>query len=257
MRLFDSHCHFETNDSTALAAQLTRAREAGVEKLLAVGGSASLSRNAAQAAAVARALGEAAPSVVCAFGIDRDQTDASTEDRTLASAPPAAPAPVAVGEIGLDYHYSPETRDAQRALFAAQLEDARRRDLPVVIHTREAAADTRELLTEIPSRGIIHCFTGEIAEARAHLDLGFFVSISGIVTFRSADNVRETARYIPADRLLIETDAPYLAPVPLRGKPNEPSFIAHTCTFLANLRGQSPEQLAEQTFANAARALGL
>lgn len=272
MRLFDSHCHFETDDETQLAALLTRAKTAGVEALLAVGGSAALSRNAARAAAVARTLGAAAPAVVCAFGIDRDQTNASAEDRALAAAPLDAPTPVAIGEIGLDYHYTPETRDAQLALVATQLDDARRRNLPVVIHTREAATDTRALLTEIPSRGIIHCFTGSPDEARAYLDLGFYISISGIVTFRSAENVRQTARFVPDDRLLIETDAPYLAPVPLRGQPNEPAFICHTCTFLANLRGLSPtnleglspnsgglspESLADLTFANAKRALGL
>ena len=141
------------------------------------------------------------------------------------------------------------------ALFATQLEEARRDDLPVVIHTREAANDTIGLLREIPSRGIIHCFTGEPDEARAYLDLGFYVSFSGIVTFKAADNVRASARIVPDDRLLLETDAPFLAPVPMRGKVNEPAFVRHTCEFLANFRGVSPNFLSELTFANAESVL--
>ena len=168
----------------------------------------------------------------------------------------ASPSPSAIGEIGLDYHYSPETREAQMKLFAAQLDEARARDLPVVIHTREAAADTIALLKEIPSRGIIHCFTGDPEEAKAYLDLGLFVSFSGIVTFKMAENVRASALVVPDDRILIETDAPFLAPVPLRGNPNEPAFVKYTCAFLAKLRGADPEAFAELTFANAEKVLG-
>ena len=168
----------------------------------------------------------------------------------------SSPPPAAVGEIGLDYHYSPETREAQLRLFGEQLEEARRRDLPVVIHTREADDDTLALLGEIPSRGIIHCYTGTPDAAKRFLDLGFFISISGIVTFRAADNVRESALVVPDDRILIETDSPFLAPVPFRGRPNEPAFIVRTCEFLAGLRGLSAEAFAELTFSNAERALG-
>ena len=167
----------------------------------------------------------------------------------------ASPSPAAIGEIGLDYHYSPETRAAQMKLFAAQLDEARARDLPVVIHTREAAADTIALLKEIPSRGIVHCFTGAPEEAKAYLDLGLYVSFSGIVTFKMAENVRASALVVPDDRILIETDAPFLAPVPLRGNPNEPAFVKHTCEFLAKLRRADPESFAELTFANAERVL--
>ena len=261
MRLFDTHCHFETQDRDEIAAILSRARAAGVEKLVAVGGSDSLNR----AAEVAARFNEQRtvnseqrtdvevkfPSVLTAIGYDREQVapphncSLFTVHCSLISA---------IGEIGLDYHYSPETRKAQLALFAAQLEEARKRDLPVVIHTREAADDTIGLLKDIPSRGVIHCFTGDPREARAYLDLGFFVSISGIVTFKAAENVRTTAKYVPDDRILIETDAPFLAPVPMRGHPNEPAFIRHTCEFLANLRGLSPEAFAELTFANGERA---
>ena len=131
------------------------------------------------------------------------------------------------------------------------------RGLPVVVHTREADDDTLGLLREIPSKGIIHCFTGSRPFCGRLLDLGFFVSIAGIVTFKAAENVRDVARYIPGDRLLIETDAPYLAPVPRRGQPNEPAFLVHTARFLADLRQTPVEALAAQTAANAAAVLGV
>lgn len=242
MRLFDTHCHFERADETEIAAILARAKAAGVEKLLVVGGSDALN----EAALVAAKLG-----AYCALGWDRDQID------QLNYPTPYSHSPTAVGEIGLDYHYSRETRTAQLKLFAAELERARASDLPVVIHTREAEDDTVGLLKEIPSRGIIHCFTGTRKEAKKYLDLGFYVSISGIVTFKAADNVRETALYIPDYRILIETDSPFLAPVPMRGKANEPAFIRYTCEALANLRNIGAELFAELTFKNAERVLGL
>ena len=250
MRLFDTHCHFERADPTEIMAILERAKAAGVEKLMAVGGSPSLNEAAALAAEVA-AEAFVAPQVVCALGLDRDQVGLI---RTKHQAPGTQ---VALGEIGLDYHYSPETREAQLALFAQQLEEARRRDLPVVIHTREADDDTVALLKEIPSRGIIHCYTGTVDFARQFLDLGFFVSISGIVTFKPAENVRDVARFLPDDRFLIETDSPFLAPVPMRGNPNEPAFIRHTCAFIADLRGVSADDFAELTFENAERILAV
>ena len=251
MRLFDTHCHFETRDSAEIAAILSRAKAAGVEALMAVGGSPALNDAALVAVETARKEGEPMPRVLAAVGLDRDQ--ALQPDLPQA---PSACALSAWGEIGLDYHYSPETRSAQAKLFAAQLEEARRRGLPVVVHTREAAEDTVAILREIPSRGIIHCFTGDPLEAKSYLDLGFYISISGIVTFKAADNVRETALYVPDDRILIETDSPFLAPVPLRGKANEPAFVKHTCEFLAALRGMAAGNFAELTFANAERALG-
>jgi len=250
MRLYDTHCHFESDDPSSIVDLLSRARAAGVEKVMAVGGSVALNVAALAACEAAGRLSpEFAPTVRLALGYDREQIEA---DR-----PPVSDSPLAAwGEIGLDYHYSPETRTAQLALFAEQLDEARRRNLPVVIHTRDADDDTLCVLREIPSRGIIHCYTGTPAFARPLLDLGFFISISGIVTFRAADNVRESARYVPDDRLLIETDSPFLAPVPMRGKPNEPAFLAHTCAFLADLRGVTSERLADLTFANAETLLG-
>lgn len=245
MELFDTHAHFEGSPEET-AAVLARAAAAGVTRLMAVGGSEELNRGVAIAASAAKGT---VPVVYRAIGWDRDQVgkDLPELDYTGVSA---------VGEIGLDYFYSAETRQAQLALMGRQLELARSRDLPVVIHTREADDDTLGLLRDIPSKGIVHCFTGDPKFCGKLLDLGFYISISGIVTFRAADNVRESARYVPDDRLLIETDSPFLAPVPKRGNPNEPAFVAHTAAFLAALRGQTPEALAAQTTANAMAVLG-
>ena len=264
MRLYDTHCHFERADPTEIAAVFARAKAAGVEKLMAVGGSPALNESAALAVEVA-AEALVAPRVSCAVGLDREQINKHRDtekqrndvDNALCFCASALENSLAAwGEIGLDYHYSPETREAQLKLFGEQLEEARRRNLPVVIHTREADDDTLALLREIPSRGIIHCYTGTPEYAKRFLDLGFYISISGIVTFKPADNVRASALVVPDDRILIETDSPFLAPVPLRGTPNEPAFIVHTCEFLAKLRGKSADDFAELTFANAERILG-
>ena len=258
MRLYDTHCHFETASPVEIAAILSRARAAGVEAVMAVGGSPALNAAAELAAEVA-ASGEGMPKVCFATGFDRDQVRDSClvsrgslggadESRTTKHEPRA------IGEIGLDYHYSPETREAQRELFGAQLEEAAKRSLPVIIHTREADDDTLALLREVPSRGVIHCYTGTPEAAKAFLDLGFYISFSGIVTFRLADNVRAAAAVVPDDRILIETDSPFLAPVPLRGKVNEPAFVRHTCEYLAARRGMAADNFAALTFANAERA---
>ena len=248
MRLYDTHCHFETASPVEIAAILSRARAAGVEAVMAVGGSPALNAAAELAAEVA-ASGECMPAVIFATGLDRDQVNVSLCLCVHPEHPPRA-----IGEIGLDYHYSPETREAQRELFGAQLEEAAKRSLPVIIHNREADDDTLALLREVPSRGVIHCYTGTPEAAKAFLDLGFYISFSGIVTFRLADNVRAAAAVVPDDRILIETDSPFLAPVPLRGKVNEPAFVRHTCEFLAARRGMAADDFAALTFANAERA---
>ena len=248
MRLYDTHCHFETASPVEIAAILSRARAAGVEAVMAVGGSPALNAAAELAAEVA-ASGEGMPKVCFATSFDRDQVNVSLCLCVNSEHPPRA-----VGEIGLDYHYSPETREAQRKLFGSQLEEAAKRGLPVIIHTREADDDTLALLREVPSRGVIHCYTGTPEAAKAFLDLGFYISFSGIVTFRLADNVRAAAAVVPDDRILIETDSPFLAPVPLRGKVNEPAFVRHTCEYLAARRGMAADDFAALTFANAERA---
>lgn len=243
IELFDTHAHFEGSQAETLAA-LERAREAGVTRILAVGGSESLDAGALLAAKLGGGV-----NVNVALGRDRDQY-------AQAWAPPAAEA-VAVGEIGLDYHYDPEHRKEQRELVSLQLEYASQVGKPVVIHTRDADDDTLGILREIPSKGVIHCFTGTPRFCRELLDLGFMISISGIVTFRAADNVRESALVVPDDRILIETDSPFLAPVPMRGKANEPSFIVHTAKFLAALRKTDFADFAALTFSNALELFGL
>ncbi len=240
MRFFDTHCHFARG---AIRPVLERAKAAGVAKILAVGGSPELNDAALEAARTASGAPDL-PDVLVACGYDRDQ--AGLDRPALGDLPLAA-----WGEIGLDYHYSPETRAAQLALFEGQLEEARRRGLPVSIHTREADDDTLAVLRQAGVGGVIHCFTGDPGFCRRLLDLGFFISFSGIVTFRAADNVRESALVVPDDRLLVETDSPFLAPVPMRGGANEPAYVVHTARFLARLRGRDEESFAELVFANA------
>lgn len=242
--LFDTHAHFEgTADETA--AVLLRAVSEGVTRIMAVGGSEALNRGVEMAAN----CGVEGVKVWRCLGWDRDQAGRDLPQIDYGGV-------AAVGEIGLDYHYSLETRKAQLDLFAGQLEIANGLGLPVVIHTREADDDTLGVLREIPSKGIIHCFTGGPKFCRDLLDLGFMISISGIVTFRAADNVRESAIIVPDDRILVETDSPFLAPVPLRGKANEPAFVVHTAKFLADLRKTPFEAFAALTTQNAIKTLG-
>ena len=238
--LFDTHAHF-TGNAEEIRAQLVRAKAAGVQEILAVGGDTELNKTARLAAAL---QGTDLPRVYWAAGHDMSSVGVVREPIDYAGV-------TAVGELGLDYSHGETDRPLQRELLSGQLEAARQKNLPVIIHTREADDDTLGILREIPSRGVIHCFTGSPAFCRALLDLGFYISISGIVTFKKADNVRESALVVPDDRLLIETDSPFLAPVPLRGKPNEPAFLVETARFLANLRGISCEKLADMTTANA------
>jgi len=254
MEIFDTHAHF-TEDREKTAAVLDRAFAAGVSRIMAVGGSAELNRAALLAAETAGDGGR----VRVALGLDRDQaapTGAGNRQYDLSPIEDNLSRISAIGEIGLDFHYSPENARAQCDLFAAQLELARKLDRPVVIHTRDADDATLGILDETDFHdGVIHCFTGSIPFERKLLDRGFMISISGIVTFRAAENVREAARYAPDDRLLVETDSPFLAPVPERGRENEPAFIVHTVRFLANERKTSPEALAILTAANAERIL--
>jgi len=160
---------------------------------------------------------------------------------------------IAIGETGLDFYYSADNKSQQMDNFITHLEVAKTVQLPVVVHTREAKKETIELLTTYADResvGVLHCFTEELAMAKQALDLGFYISFSGIVTFKNADTLREVAKYVPHDRLLIETDAPYLTPVPFRGKPNEPKFVVETGNFIADLRGMEATALAEMTTDN-------
>ncbi len=188
-----------------------------------------------------------------------DAAFATAQDWDGLAALCARPEVVAVGECGLDFHYDRSPRPAQREQFVRQLALASALGKPVVVHTREADRETAELLRAHlgPAGGVVHCFTSDWAAARAYLDLGLFISLSGVITFKSAEATREAAAKAPLDRLLVETDAPFLAPVPLRGKRNEPALVVHTARKLAELRGLAFEELARATSSNARRALRL
>jgi TatD DNase family protein len=263
MPLFDTHAHFDTFDADGTtAAVLSRAAAAGVERLCAVGSSAASN-------ALCVRLAESDPArILAAVGYDREQLDPAARDlpalRTLA----ARPCVRAIGEIGLDYHYSPDTARPQRALFESMLALALDLALPVVVHSREADADTLAMLRDYsdawrasvsPTRspGVLHCFTGGPAFADGVLERGLMVSFSGILTFRNAAPLRDIASRIPADRLLVETDCPYLAPIPHRGETNEPAYVALVADTLAALRATTPSAIASLTFSNATRFFSL
>ena len=250
MELYDTHAHF--GDADDVEAIYARAAAAGVTRILAVGGGEALNRNALRTAGRV------------ALGWDRDQLDRVAEQMVVLPGLLDAHRDrvAAIGEIGLDCHYEPQALRAQCALFAAQLALADEKGLPVVIHTREADDATRGVLDEVPwrhgdrLRGVIHSYTGGPKFAGQMLDRGFMVSFSGIATFKSAEEVRESARYVPDDRILVETDSPYLAPVPLRGRPCEPAFVVHTAARLAQARGMDLEVFAARTTANALQLFG-
>lgn len=248
--LVDSHCHLDRLDLSihggSLDAALDAARARGVGHFLCIG----VSADNAQAV---RDLADRYEDVDCSVGIhplDVAPEGAPTLPWLLSELD--HPRVVAIGETGLDYHYEPESAEVQKASFRLHLEAAAITGKPVIVHTRAAQADTLELLREaaLPQGGVLHCFTEDWAMAKAALDLGFYISLSGIVTFRNAEALREVARQVPADRLLVETDSPYLAPIPYRGKPNLPQYVYEVAAFLADLRGEPYEQFAAQTTAN-------
>jgi TatD DNase family protein len=255
--LVDSHCHLDRLDLTAhqgsLDFALAAARQRGVGHFLCIGVSAG------NAAAV-KALAERYEDVDCSVGVhplDLEPGAAPALDWLMGEL--AHPHVVAIGETGLDYHYEPEAAELQRQSFRLHLEAARICGKPVIVHTRAARSDTLDLLREaaLAQAGVLHCFTEDWDMAKAALDLGFYISLSGIVTFRNADALREVARRVPADRLLVETDSPYLAPVPHRGKPNLPEYVRDVAEYLAALRGVEFDTLAEQTTANFKRLFPL
>ncbi|MDP9053342.1 MAG: TatD family hydrolase [Acidobacteriota bacterium] len=246
--LVDSHCHLDDKRfADDLDAVLDRATEAGVTRILTIGtgdGPPELDR--------AVRLAERYPQVSASIGVhphDALKVTAQTYDDLRALA--AHPKVIAFGEIGLDYHYDFSPREVQREVFVEQLKLARSLELPIAIHTREAWGDTMSLLREHwNGPAIVHCFTGDSAQARQALAMGFHLSYGGVLTFKTAEHVRESARITPDDRLLIETDAPYLAPIPYRGKRNEPSMMVETLRKLAEVRGSTPEAIAALTAAN-------
>jgi TatD DNase family protein len=245
----DSHCHLNYKGIVeAQDAVLDRARAAGVSRML------NISTRQSEWDEVI-GLAERESDVWASVGIHPHEADAHPDVQTATLVERARhPRVVGIGESGLDFYYDHSDRQRQRESFRAHVAAARESGLPIIVHTREAEADTHAILAEEMGKGaysgVIHCFTASRDFAEKALDLGLYISLSGIVTFRNARDLQESARMIPADRLLIETDAPFLAPVPHRGKPCEPAFVADTARFLAGLRGETVEALAERTSAN-------
>ena len=256
--LFDTHCHL---DDPRLMGELddvlARARDAGVKRIVTIGCAndvASLS----SAMDVARRHPSWINPTVGVHPHDAKHLDAPLADAIQALGQEEAV--VAIGETGLDYHYDHSPRDVQQEAFRTQIAIAKMLKKPLIVHTRSAPSDTLRILKEEAASdvgGIIHCFSEDAAFAATALDMGFVASFSGIVTFKAAESVREAARRQPADALLIETDAPYLAPQPKRGKRNEPAYVRHTAAMVAELRGEDPEALALQTYQNAIRVFGI
>ena len=251
--LIDSHCHLDDKQfDPDRDAVIQRALEAGVERMMAIG-----TGDGPPDLEAALRLARRHDFIYATVGVHpHDAAKATPETFAALEALAADTKVLAIGEIGLDYHYDFSPRNVQREVFVEQLKLAGRAGKPIVIHTREAWDDTLLVLREHWSGGgIIHCFSGGPGEARQALDLGFYLSFGGVLTFPKADALREAARLAPEDRLLIETDAPYLAPVPQRGKRNEPAFMLETARRLAEVRGVAPERIAEVTTENFARLM--
>jgi TatD DNase family protein len=253
--LIDSHCHLDYAPmSEDLDGTLARARAAGVVQCVHIG-------CGPETMAPAVELARAHPQVFASVGIHpHEARHLDAELLAQIEALAGADEVVAIGETGLDYHYDLSPRDDQLRGFASQVELAKRLDMPLVLHIRDAHADAWAVLAEHPPRenpGVVHCFTGTPAEARRWLELGWHISFSGIATFKKAAPLREAAALVPRDRIMLETDAPYLAPEPLRGRKNEPANVAFTCAALARHRGELPVELAALAAANTRALFGL
>ena len=249
MRLIDSHCHLNYDGLAERQDEvLANARARGIAGFL------NISTRQKEWDDVVGAA-ERNNDVWATIGVHPHEADAHPDLGASALIEAAAhPRVIAIGECGLDYYYDKSDRGAQRERFLAHIEAARSTGLPLVVHTRDAEDDTAEILTREVGKGgvkgVLHCFTGSADLACKALDLGFYISISGIVTFKNAKDLQETARTIPQDRLLVETDSPFLAPVPHRGQTCEPAFVADTAAFLSDLRDEPLDELAEATTAN-------
>lgn len=247
--LIDSHCHLNYPGLVEdQAGVIARARDAGVTGML---GISTKKREWGDVIAVA----ERHPDIWATVGIHPHEADAHVEVDTAALVAAAAhPRVVGIGETGLDYYYDHSDRAQQQRSFRGHIAAARDTGLPLIVHTREAEADTAAILRDEMGKGafpaVIHCFTASRGFAEIALELGCYISLSGIVTFKNAKDLQETAAALPADRLLVETDAPFLAPVPVRGRPCEPAFVSHTARFVAGLRGVTADELMEATTRN-------
>jgi TatD DNase family protein len=247
--LVDSHCHLDFPDFAAeIDAVVARARAAGVGRIVTI---STRVKKHAQILAVA----EKFPDVFCSVGTHPHNAQEEPDvDAQALAAIAQHPKVVAIGEAGLDYHYDNSPRDLQTKSFLQHIEAARQTGLPLVIHAREADADVARILREETGKGafkaVLHCFTGGRDLAFTAVELGHYVSFTGILTFKNSGALREIAAALPADRILVETDAPYLAPLPYRGKRNEPAYVVETARVLADVRGISADGLAHQTTEN-------
>jgi len=244
--LVDSHCHLDFPDfATERDSVIARARAAGVETML------TISTRLDQFGGV-RTIAETYEGIWCSVGAHpHEAADHATLISEQLVALATHPKVVGIGETGLDFHYDLSPRDIQEQVFRAHIEASRASGLPLIIHAREADRDIERILDEEqPPPGVLHCFSSGRELAEAAVAMGFYISISGIVTFRNAEELRDIVRDVPLDRLLVETDAPYLAPVPYRGKRNEPAFVAATAAAVATLKGLDPAQLASATREN-------
>jgi TatD DNase family protein len=253
--LVDSHCHLDFPDfADELDAVVARAKAAGIARIVTI--STRVHRHAGLLA-----IAERFPQVFCSVGTHphnaHEELDIGTDDLIAYTKHPKV---VAIGEAGLDYHYDNSPRDAQEKGFRAHIAAARATKLPLVIHSREADADMARILEEETCKGafpaVLHCFTGTRDLAMRGIALGIYVSFTGILTFKNSADLRAIAAELPADRILVETDAPYLAPLPFRGKRNEPAYVVNTAKVLAEVRGVSEDEIARQTTENFFRLFG-
>ncbi len=247
--LIDSHCHLDYFTPLELPLVLQRAHEAGVAEMVTIGTTMAQSEKLP-------AMTEAHRNLWCTVGVHpHHAAEAPIPSPEVLAQITRHPRVIGIGESGLDYFYDRSPRDIQAENFRANIRGAQLAGVPLVIHARDADDDIATILREETGRGgafalLLHCFSSTRALAEAALDLGGYISFSGILTFPRSSELRDIARDIPADRLLVETDAPYLAPVPLRGKRNEPGYVAHTAKVLAEVRGMTPGELADLTTAN-------
>lgn len=257
LRLIDSHAHIQGPEFAAdLNGVIDRAHAVGVEKILVVGGTGELSSNDA-----AVAIANSFTGLFATVGMHpHDAKDVSEQDFERLEHLAADPKVVAVGETGLDFYYDHSPHDLQVKVFTRFIHMARALELPLIVHDRDAHRDIAELLKSEGGenlRGVIHCFTGDYPAAKVFLDLGFYLSFSGIVTFKNAEALREVVRELPLDRMLVETDSPYLAPVPHRGKRNEPAFVRLVAEAIAQVKGVGVDEVAEVTSLNARLLFGI
>jgi TatD DNase family protein len=253
----DSHAHLDVAQYDADRAEvISRARAAGIDTMLEICGS-DVAKGSLD---VGMKLAEEYPFIHAAIGVHPHEAslyDDALEQKLIGMS--GREKVVGWGEIGLDYHYDNSPRDVQRKVFRQQVELAGKCDLPIIVHTREAEEDTMAILRDAPPEmsGVIHCFTGTEELAEFAIRMGFYISFSGVLTFKTADDLREVAKNTPLDKILIETDCPYLAPVPHRGKRNEPAFVKETAAKLADVKGASIDEIARITSANFKRLFRL